>query len=190
MSDEARRRKLVSLWLIIALTTAPVAASYLIYYFWPPARTVNHGELIEPRPLPHATLVLPDGTPFDLAQLKGRWLLVTIDGSRCDAHCEQKLVYMRQLRLTQGKNSDRVERLWLLSDNGAPAAPEALLKDDLRLARADRVLLDAFPAPRSVTDHIYVIDPLGNLMMRFPRNPDPKLMIKDIARLLKASRIG
>ena len=189
MSDAARRKNLVSLWLIIALTAAPVAASYLIYYFWPPGRTVNYGELIEPQPLPEARLTAPDGSAFRLADLKGKWVLAMVDSGRCDARCEKKLFTLRQLRLAQGKNSDRVERLWLISDAAAPAAPGPL-KEGTRLARAGATFLGAFPAPGSAADHIYVIDPLGNLMMRFPSDPDPGRMIKDLARLLKASQIG
>jgi cytochrome oxidase Cu insertion factor (SCO1/SenC/PrrC family) len=191
MSDAAPRRNLVSLWLIVALTTAPVAASYVMYYFWPPATTANYGELIGPHVLPDAKLTLMDNTPLRLAQLKGKWVLAMIDTARCDAHCEKKLVYMRQLRLTQGKNSDRVERLWLVSGDGLPGeAADAARQDGTRVARADADLLRLFPAPAAATDHIYLIDPLGNLMMRFPRDPDPRLMIKDLSRLLKASQVG
>ncbi len=192
MSDAPpKKRSLKSLWLIIALTAAPVAASYLLYYFWPPGRTVNHGELIEPRLLPAPKLALAGGAPFQLSQLRGKWLLVSVDSGRCDAHCDRKLLYMRQLRLTQGKNTERVERLWLISDDAAPR-DEAVSQYQgtwiVRAAGAD--LLKLFPAQGAVSDHIYLIDPLGNLMMRFPRDPDPRLMIKDLARLLKASQIG
>jgi hypothetical protein len=193
MSDAAppaRRPSRASLWLIIALTTAPVAASYLIYYFWPPRHTVNYGELIEPRPLPDPKLTLADGAPFQLSQLRGRWVLVSVDGGRCDAQCERKLLYMRQLRLTQGKNIDRIERLWLISDGATPVTAKALADEGTRLVRASSELLGAFPAQASASDHLYLVDPLGNLMMRFPRDPDPRLMIKDLSRLLKASRIG
>lgn len=190
MSDAPRRKNLTSLWLIIALTTAPVAASYLIYYFWQPAHTVNHGELIGPHVLPDAALALMDGAPLRLSQLKGKWVLAMIDNAACDAQCEKKLVYMRQLRLTQGKNRDRIERLWLVSGDGIPAVATTVGQDGTRVARADAALLRLFPAPGSASDHIYVIDPLGNLMMRYPRDPDPRLMIKDLSRLLKASQVG
>ena len=125
MSDAAPKRRLTSLWLIIALTVTPVAASYLIYYFWPPSRSVNYGELLEPRPLPDARLALADGTPFQLSRLKGKWVLATVDSGACDAYCEKKLLYMRQLRLTQGKEMERVERAFLIMDHAAPRA-EAL----------------------------------------------------------------
>ena len=192
MSDAspAKRPSRLSLWLIIALTAAPVAASYFMFYFWPPGRTVNYGELIEPRPLPDPPLATAGGAPFRVSQLKGKWVLVSVDGGRCEAHCERKLLYMRQLRLTQGKNMDRIERLWLVSNDAPPRGAEALTAEGTRVVRADAELVKAFPAPNSSSDHLYLVDPLGNLMMRFPRDPEPRLMIKDLVRLLKASQIG
>lgn len=189
MSDAAPRRSRASFWLILAVSAAPVVASYLAFYFWPPAHTVNYGELIEPRPLPDAPLATPAGAMLRLADLKGRWVLVTVDGGRCDARCERKLLYMRQLRLTQGKNSGRVERLWLVNDEAAPVAPQGVV-EGVHVARAVPSLLEAFPAAGTVEAHIYVVDPLGNLMMRFPPDPDPKGMVRDLTRLLKTSRVG
>jgi len=191
MSDAAPKKRLTSLWLIIALAAAPVAASYLLFYFWPPEHTVNYGDLIEPRPLPDPKLALADGAPFQFTQLKRKWVLVTVDSGRCDAHCDKKLLYLRQLRLTQGKNMERVERVWLISDDAAPRAEAVAPYQGTWLVRAAPAeLLGLFPASGAVSDHIYVVDPLGNLMMRFPRDPDPRLMIKDLARLLRASRVG
>jgi len=192
MSDAAPNsppatRRSVTLWLLIALTVAPVAASYVLYYFWQPAQTVNYGELIEPRPLPDPSLELADGRPFRLSQLKGKWLLVTVGPGACDAQCDRALLYMRQLRLTQGKNVDRVERVWLVNDAAAPRAEAAAQYEGTWIVRArDDGLLARF----AETGPIYLVDPLGNLMMRFPRDPDPKRMIKDLARLLKASQVG
>jgi cytochrome oxidase Cu insertion factor (SCO1/SenC/PrrC family) len=180
-----------TLWLIVALTAAPVAASYLLYYFWTPTRTVNYGELIEPRPLPDSPLALADGTAFQLSRLRGKWVLVSLDSGRCDARCDRKLLYMRQLRLTQGKEMERVERAWLIMDDAAPRPEAAAPYAGTWVVRAAGTgLPERFPAEGAATDHIYVIDPLGNLMMRFPRDPDPSRMIKDLSRLLKASRIG
>jgi cytochrome oxidase Cu insertion factor (SCO1/SenC/PrrC family) len=190
MSSDARRRN-TTLWLIVALAAAPAVASYLLYYFWPPARTVNYGDLIEPRPLPDPPLALADGTAFQLSRLRGKWVLVSLDSGRCDAHCDRKLLYMRQLRLTQGKEMERVERAWLIVDDVVPR-PDAIVPytGTWVVRGAGAGLLERFPAASAATDHIYVIDPLGNLMMRFPRDPEPARMIKDLSRLLKASRIG
>jgi hypothetical protein len=191
MSNAASRKNLTSLWLIVMLTAAPVAASYLIYYFWQPGHTVNYGDLIGPLPLPDTALTLADGAPFRLSQLRGKWALVSVDSGNCAVHCDEKLLYMRQLRLTQGKNADRVERVWLISDGALPRTEAVARYPGTWLVRAQAAeLLKLFPARGSVSDHIYVIDPLGNLMMRFPRDPDPRLMIKDVTRLLRASQIG
>jgi hypothetical protein len=185
------RRSRNTFWLILAVAVAPVAASYLLYYFLPPEHTVNYGELIEPRLLPDAALTLADGAPFRLSQLKGKWVLVSVDAGRCEADCEKKLLYMRQLRLTQGKDMDRVERAWLVSDAAAPRGGAVEGFPGTWVARAAGTgLIESFPAPQSPADHIYVMDPLGNLMMRFPRDPDTRRLIKDLSRLLKASRVG
>jgi len=190
MSDGSRRSN-ATLWLIVAVAAAPVAASYLVYHFWPPTSTVNYGELIEPRPLPDPPLALADGTAFRLSRLRGKWVLVSLDSGRCDERCDRKLLYMRQLRLTQGKEMERVERAWLIVDDFAPRLDTVAPYEGTWLVRAAGAgLLGRFPAENAATDHIYVIDPLGNLMMRFPRDPEPGRMIKDLSRLLKASRIG
>jgi len=189
--QHAPGRSRIVLWLIVAVAAAPVAASYLVYYFWPPERTVNYGELIAPRPLPDPPLTLADGAPFRLSRLRGKWVLVAVDSGGCGAECEKKLVYMRQLRLTQGKDMERIERAWLVSDDVAPSRAAMALSEGAWIVRtAGTSLLKDFPAPRAPSDHIYVIDPLGNLMMRFPRDPDTDRMIKDLSRLLKASQIG
>jgi len=140
--------------------------------------------------LPDTQLALADGTPFRLSQLRGKWAIVTVDSGRCAAACDRKLLYLRQLRLTQGKNMERVERVWLVSDAVVPRNEAVAPYLGTWVVRADAELLKRLPAQGAASDHIYLIDPLGNLMMRFPRDPDPRLMIKDLARLLKASQIG
>jgi len=163
----------------------------LIYYFWKPGHTVNYGDLIGPLPLPDTALALDDGVPFRFSQLKGKWALVSLDSGNCAAHCDEKLLYMRQLRLTQGKDAERIERVWLISDDVQPRAGMMARYPGTWLVRAAGAGLSGFfPAKRAAADHIYLIDPLGNLMLRFPRDPDPRRMIKDLARLLRASQIG
>ena len=102
---------------------------------------------------------------------------------------------MRQVRLTTGKDADRIERVWLISD-GAPL-PTIVMREyeGTRLLRAEAAELKSFlvlPADGGsrLADHIWIIDPLGNLMLRWPKEADPNRMKRDLARLLKASRIG
>lgn len=159
---------------------APFALAWLAWWLdWAPGTTSNYGELIEPRPLA--------GAPWE--RLRGKWVLVTFDAAACDAYCERKLYFMRQLRRAQGKDRERIERLWLLTDDGRPRAALAAAIAGTHIAPV-RTLAARFPAAGGVSDHIYVVDPLGNLMMRYPREPDPSRMLKDLQRLLRLPGIG
>ncbi len=133
------------------------------------------------------------GTPITLNHWTGRWLMVTANPGLCDTACAQRLYAMRQVRLTQGRERGRIERLWLITDSQPPDERILAGYEGMHIARIDpQALRTAFPAAdgQDVLDHIYLIDPLGNLMMRFPANADPSRMKKDFTRLLKASRIG
>ena len=130
-----------------------------------------------------------DGEPFRLSQLRGKWLLLQIDSGECGDRCRRKLVYMRQARLALGKDADRVERVWLLADAATPGAGLLREHDGIRVARATEPLLEEFGAGNRA-GYIYVVDPRGTLMLRFPGDPDGRRMLKDLARLLRASRIG
>ncbi len=181
-----------TLLLIAAVCVVPVLASYLAFYVWQPAKSTNYGALFEPRPVVQETLSDIDGKAFSPGQLRGRWILAYAGASACDESCRQTLYYMRQVRTALGKEMDRVERVWLLTDTGRP--DEVLLKQHpgLHVVRAERsallAQLDAVGA--GAARSVMTIDPLGNLMMCFPADPEPKRMLKDLERLLKASRIG
>lgn len=190
MSKNARSSR-TSLWLIAALCVAPVLASYIAFYFAPPAAHTNYGELLATKPLPEARLQLADGTAFEFSRLRGKWVLLMVDSGKCDEFCRRKLFNLRQLRLAQGRDMERIERAWLISDNAAPPASVAGDFQGTWLIRAaGSELLGHLPAGRAWADHIYVVDPLGNLVLSYPRDADPTRIIKDLARLLKASRIG
>jgi cytochrome oxidase Cu insertion factor (SCO1/SenC/PrrC family) len=164
-------------------------ASYAAYYFWRPPGHVNYGELIGPRPLADATLTLLDGRSFRISELKGEWVLLTAGTASCDERCRERLVYMRQVRLAQGRESGRIERVWLLTDDRAPDAALLAEHEGVRVVRDPQgVTVSALPASSSPPNHIYVIDPLGNLMMRFPADADPRRILKDVSRLLRHSK--
>lgn len=213
MSAAARPAR-AKLLLIIALFALPIVASYLAYFVWRPTGGVrNYGVLLPVQTVPESVRLysVTDGEPIALKSLRGKWLLVQVDGAACDKTCEAKLYAMRQVRLMQGRDQTRLERVWILSDGGVPSATlqqtyagglfvvdkaGALLP---LLTTADKAASGAALS----TQHgppkqgIYLIDPLGNLIMRWTISPetehlnnDIKHMHKDIGRLLRASQIG
>lgn len=161
---------------MVAVCAAPFVLGWLAYeYRWGAGKPSNYGELLEPRPV-----------AGPLALLKGKWVLVTADAAACSSACERKLYIVRQVRRAQGKEMERIDRLWLLTDSGKPRPELVAALDGGHIAPIDPQLLKSFP---NITD-IYLVDPLGNLMMRFPAEADPAKMIKDLQRLLKYSSFG
>ena len=189
-------RRYRTLYLLLAVCVAPVIASYTAYYLLPPSGRTNYGTLVEPqRPLPALSLQRLDGTAVEAANLRGSWLMLQVDGGACDAACEKKLWQMRQVRLTAGRDAERVQRVWLIADE-SPLATSVIREYDGTLflrARADEVagfLTLPEEAGARLADHIWLVDPLGNLMLRWPKDADPSRMKKDLIKLLKASAIG
>jgi hypothetical protein len=190
------RRGRWTLLLIALICAAPVIGSYFTYYvIKPKGGTTSYGALIDPqRPIPESMVVTgDDGKPMKLASLRGRWLLVSVDSSACDKACATKLYFMRQVRATQGPERDRVVEVWLRTD--AANVPDVIQKayPDTKKLVADPTALTAWlpvDAGTTLTDHIFVVDPNGNLMMRFPKDPNPSKIKTDITKLLKWSSIG
>ncbi|MEY4712525.1 MAG: hypothetical protein RIS88_1975 [Pseudomonadota bacterium] len=194
--DDARRTvsgrwKMLAVMLVCA---APVIASYFTYYVVRPEGRRNFGELIEPqRPVPPVAAISLKGQGTTLDTLRGQWLLVTVGGGACDAACENHLYLQRQLREGLGKDKDRMDRVWLVTDN-APVR-EALLPAlaDAVVWRVDATQLAQWlqPAPGpALASHLYVVDPLGNFMMRFPAGLDREGAARakrDLERLMRAS---
>lgn len=181
----------IKLIMLFAVFAAPLVAAYLAYYGLRPAGHSNYGDLFKATPLQQTEGKTLDGHPFNLDALHGEWVMVHVGPAHCDADCARQLFLMRQVRIAQGKEQSRIERLWVVTDGGMPDA--ALLQAHSgmhvwRPAAADFVA--QFPAAQNRADHIYLVDPLGNLMLRFPAQPDFKGMMKDLKLLLKASQIG
>ena len=208
VTDPAKARS-VGRWkllLVLFVCASPLIASYLTYYVFKPEGRTNYGAILDPRnyPIPKLASTTLDGQPRTLEQMSGKWLMLRTGGGECLKACQEQLHAMRQWRLMQGKNMDRIQRVWLVLDD-RPVDTAALRRyKDAEGQDADlldgvtllRVRADAvgtwLPAESgtAASDHIYLIDPLGNLMMRFPKDPDPRKVYKDLAKLLKASAIG
>ena len=179
---------------VVALAFAcvlPMLAAYLVFLGWRPDHGVNHGELLQTRALPATQLTDLAGKRFPSDALHGKWQLVTIQAPSCDQRCQRLLYVMRQVRLTQGENMGRVGQLWLLAGSGVPEAKLLAEHPQMLVARAaDPAWYAAFPVARELSTHVYLIDPLGNLVLRYDTSADPQGMIKDLTRLLKVSQIG
>ncbi len=194
-SVSAGRRMLL---LIALLFAAPVLLGWAVYATrgWWNLETVNYGELIRPaRPLQDQALRRLGGGALRLDHLRGKWTLVYLGPSSCPTNCRDSLYKMRQVRLALGEDSLRVQRLFVLTDRGDPGALPPLLAQHpgLTVATAEGPALHELVgefSPRGLDDAVYLVDPLGNLMMRYPQGFQPRGMLRDLQRLLQVSSIG
>ena len=198
LDDEVVRRTRsgrLKMLLVLAICAAPVIASYLTYFVIRPGGRTNYSELIEPlRPVP-ADLPLVDlqGKVVKSESLKNQWLLVVVSGAACDATCERLLWVQRQLRETLGQEKDRVDKVWLIDDDGVPAAKTldgVTVNTQATVLRASAKALAGWLQPaagQALESHLYIVDPMGNWMMRAPVDPDPARLKRDVEKLLRAS---
>ena len=175
------------LLLLVALFFVPLAASFILYYgmSWRPAGGTNHGELYSPaRPLPASTAPLADG----------KWTLVYAGDGACDEDCHRSLVFARQTRLSLGKDMTRVNGLFLATAHCCDHAyldseHEGLVTLDAETDSTLAAVLATLPATER--EHsLYIVDPLGNLVMRYDTRKEPRGLLDDLKKLLKLSHIG
>jgi hypothetical protein len=196
--EATRRRNGRTLLLLAAVFFLPLALSFVMYYggTWRPAARVNHGELIIPaRPLPRFSLPVKEGMPAGAAWtgFGGRWSLVYVGDGGCEESCRQALVLIRQTRLSLNNEMTRVQRVFLATGrccNGPYLAQDhpGLIVLDAAAPAATSLLL-AFPANKSASS-VFVVDPLGNLMMRYDVGDNPRGLLQDLQKLLRLSHIG
>lgn len=185
------RLKMIAVLLICA---APVIASYFTFYVVRPEGRRNFGELIEPqRALPNVAGSALDGKAVNLKELKGQWLLVSVASANCAEQCARHLYLQRQLREGLGKEKDRLDWVWLVNDAAPVAAALLPALKEATVVRVPSPELNQWLAPEqghALEEHLYLVDPLGNWMMRFPANLDaqsaPKVK-RDLDRLLRAA---
>jgi hypothetical protein len=193
MSDDvaARRRRGArrTITLLALVCTAPVVASYIAYYWLHPNARVNYGALVA-KPAPQISGIARDGMPWRLDALHGRWVFLVVSDKACDASCERALYATRQARTIQGREQERIVRVLLQPASAAPPDNALLAQHPgLEAVRSDPAQWGLLPG-NGADLSIYLVDPLGNVVLAYPADPDIKRLAKDLERLLKASRIG
>jgi hypothetical protein len=193
------RRQLLAL---AALFFVPLAVAFWMYYGpsgWRPSGDASKGDLIDPaRPLPALALPTMDGTPTDPQFLRGRWTILYVGDGRCDERCRRALYLTRQSRIALNKDMDRVQRVFLVTGGCCDRAFFAQEHPDLVVAlvedQASAPLLATFPGydgvPVANAGRIYLVDPLGNLLMSYPPDAPDKALLTDVKKLLRLSHIG
>lgn len=196
--EDIRRRTVsgrLKMLLVLLACAAPVVASYFTYYVIRPDGRSNYGTLVQPTRTMPANLSLRDldGQPVDPVSLRKQWLLVVVGGGACDAACAQRLYTQRQLRQMLGRERERLDKVWLITDD-APLTPDlrASLQglepvQALRVPAGDLAAWLQPAAGQALEAHLYVVDPMGEWMMRFPPQPEPSKVKRDLERLLRAS---
>ncbi len=189
------------LLLLAAVFILPVLISWLMYKnldIWWSGTTANHGELITPvKPISSIQLRNPEEEPFESEFLKRKWTLVIFSKDECAATCRESLYKTRQIRILLKRDQVRVQRLYITGQVLPPEVHEELANahSDLLVAHVQgndmtEVMEQFEPDHKNSGGAIYLVDPMGNYMMRYPPETSHKKMLKDMQRLLKASRVG
>ncbi len=195
MTDEQfirqRNRGRLQLVLLAAIFLGPLLVAFVLYYgdIWAPEGQAINGQLISPaRPLPAALTQAVAGD----SMFTDHWTVLVMHSGRCAEPCQKTLYETRQLRRALGVEMDRVERVWLVTDGQADEQFVANEHPDLKLlpATAGEQALVIETVGNFEAGEVFLIDPLGNLMMRFPPGLGMRAIHTDIKRLLKLSRIG
>ncbi|KAF4000025.1 cytochrome C oxidase subunit I [Glaciimonas immobilis] len=192
---KAKRNGRLKMFLIVAVCAAPMIASYITYYVIKPESRTNYGVLLNPSQyaIPELGLTELDGTAATLGAYKGKWIMLQVDSGDCQKECKDSLFEMRQLRLMQGKERERIERVLLVTDNKPVDVKGLAPFEGTHLLRGKADMIKAWLPTEpgtSASDHLYLIDPRNNLMMRFPKSSDPYKVKTDLSKLLRASAIG
>ena len=198
----AVRRGRRQLLLLAALFFVPLAVAFWMYYGptgWRPSGDASKGDLIDPaRPLAALALTTPDGTQTSPDFLRGKWSMVYVGDGLCDDRCRKALYLTRQSRIALNKDMDRVQRVFLVTGRCCDRGFLAQEHPDLVVARVDddasAALLEPFPTyggvPLADGGRIFIVDPLGNLLMSYAPTAPDKALLTDMKKLLRLSHIG
>ena len=187
-----------TLLLLAALFILPfVIGSGLFWLDWRPEKFGNHGELLQPpRTLPAVGLYRVDGRPLPTSELLGKWLLVLPVNGSCNATCQNNLQGMLKVHVALNKEQNRMQRVLIVSDvsdsaNNPPMVElQRLFPGLLVAAMQTNVSGEAWNgALNGRGQGVFIVDPLGNVMMSYANPSDMRGVLKDLERLLKYSWI-
>jgi hypothetical protein len=191
---EPRTKGRLMLLLVAGVFLGPLVLSFVLYFFgsgWKPGGSTEHGVLLTP-PIMIADSVSAPGSETRPYVFRGKWSLVHVGGAQCDDDCRETLYATRQVRRSLGRDSPRVQRVYCATEKRGALAffsaehPQLVVLDpDESTATSLREAVGDFAA-----GDVYLVDPLGNLMMRFPKETGMPGMQKDLKKLLRVSRIG
>ena len=185
-----------TLWFVILIFAAPVVGAYMLYFFGDIESFSNNGDLLQPvADFDQLQLTDKDGKAFTRDALEHKWHMLLFTRADCDMTCSNTLINMRQINKAVGKHAYRLRHM-VVHLQPASEAFETVLKDEFpatirTYGKADIAQQALAPTKHRIdTNHIFLVDPLGNIMMSFPPQLNPKLIIKDLNKLFKVSQIG
>lgn len=196
-----RRKALLQVFFLVLIFALPALLSSYLYFFGDdlmPEGSVNMGSLVQPaRPLPDQTLFAPGGEETPLSSVFGKWTIVVMAERDCGDHCRSRLHDMDKVRQALGEDSQRAQTLLMVDRPDERSRPDLLIGELPRLRVMTGGARGFPPSLRALFDieappwgRTFIVDPLGNLMMYYPAGSDPKWVLIDMRRLLKASQIG
>lgn len=176
-------RQRLFLLFLAAVCALPLILSYATYYWWKPERRMNYGELMDMRSVPPPVTWL-NGT---VAPPQGKWKLFLVSTGECGEACERHLYAMRQTRQSMGVKKEKLEVLWLVADPKEVRQEILTRYPELKVAKTPEAYAATLPQPAA--GRIYLVDPDGRLVLRYPEQLEPARMIRDLARLLDVKRM-
>lgn len=175
-----------TLLILLGVFFVPLAAAFILYYGvgWRPSAGSNHGELLQP------VRQMPEG----LGAEKGQWTLLYVGDGRCDTACQQALVLARQTRLSLNQEMTRASRALVALDFCCNLAYLDKEHQGIKVFALDtdsqREELLAVLPPGDLSHSLFIVDPLGNIVMRYDARQEPRGLLTDLKKLLKLSHIG
>ena len=195
---DAQTKNKLTLVGIAAMFAVPVVSAWFVNNnpeMLEGRNTKNYGELFKPAvPLKLEEYVLTAHSP-EVKSLQGRWALIHFDTDGvCEQKCQKSVFNMHQLNVLLNKDSERLKRVMLYNVNLKQVANKAWRTEDkgLMVFQWQTNAIEKFnqKVDGLKDGDMLLMDPLGNILMKYPENADPYGVQRDIKLLFKASQIG